>query len=89
MTFLAKTLSTPVRHIVNGLVRNPNASITVRNASIYSESGGILSKPSQVHFGVLKATAIIFPTVYIGSTISKNGAAFLEEQEIFVPDDDD
>ncbi len=42
-----------------------------------------------MRFGVPAVVLFISPFVYIGATISKEGAAFLEENDIFVPDDDD
>ena len=62
---------------------------SIKYLSVYTESGGISKKPTQVKFGLIKAFATVFPFLYLGATISKNGAAFLEENDIFVPDDDD
>ena len=57
--------------------------------SVTSESGAILERPEQTRFGVVKALAVVIPFLWTGATVSKNGAAFLEENDIFVPDDDD
>ena len=40
-------------------------------------------------FGLVKMFVVVIPFLYAGSTLSKKGAAFLEENDIFVPDDDD
>ena len=65
------------------------ARIPSRNTQIYTECGGVCAKPDQVRLGLAKVFVIVCPFVYIGATISKNGAAFLEENDIFVPADDD
>ena len=54
-----------------------------------TETGAIMSKPSTVRFGLPKVLVILAPLMYLGATISKEGAAFLEENDIFIPDDDD
>jgi len=56
---------------------------------VYKESGALLERPDQVRFGLIKVLVIVIPLIYLGGTISKSGAAFLEENEIFVPEDDD
>ncbi|CAL1285641.1 unnamed protein product [Larinioides sclopetarius] len=40
-------------------------------------------------FGVVRALLTVLPGLYLGATVSKEGAAFLEENDIFVPDEDD
>ncbi|PIK44401.1 hypothetical protein BSL78_18725 [Apostichopus japonicus] len=54
-----------------------------------SSVGSIKQQPPQVKLGLLKAFVVVVPFLYIGATISKEGAAFLEENDIFVPEDDD
>ena len=61
---------------------------TVRT-KVTTSSGAILPGPSVMRFGVPAVLVFITPFVYIGATISKEAAAFLEENDIFVPDDDD
>ena len=56
---------------------------------VYSESGALLERPQRVPFGLLKVLAVVGVSVFIGGTISKNGAEFLEEHDLFVPDEDD
>ena len=56
---------------------------------IYTESGGVKTKPESVKYGLFKAAVVVFPFLFAGATFSKNAAAFLEENDIFVPDDDD
>lgn len=56
---------------------------------VYTETGGLLDKPEQVRFGLVKVLAVAIPFIYLGGTISMKGAAFLEENDIFVPQEDD
>ena len=70
----SKTLTAPLRRC---------------SSMIYNESGGVHSRPSAVRFGLVKVSVVTVPFLYLGATISKNGAAWLEENEIFVPEDDD
>ena len=59
--------------------------------SIHSKDGQatIESAPSQVRLGLIKVFAVVVPFVYVGAVMSKYGAEFLEEWNIFVPEDDD
>lgn len=43
----------------------------------------------QTPFGLIRMTAVVVPFLYVGTLISKNFAALLEEHDIFVPEDDD
>uniref|UniRef100_A0A670K8S6 Essential MCU regulator, mitochondrial n=1 Tax=Podarcis muralis TaxID=64176 RepID=A0A670K8S6_PODMU len=43
----------------------------------------------EMPFGLLRVFAIVIPFLYVGTQISKNFAALLEEHDIFVPEDDD
>ena len=45
--------------------------------------------PLQMSFGLLRVFSIVIPFLYVGTLISKNFAALLEEHDIFVPEDDD
>ena len=54
-----------------------------------SLSGAFLPKPDVQKLGLAKVFACAIPGIYIGATVAREGAAFLEENDIFVPDDDD
>jgi len=56
---------------------------------VYTESGALLEKPHRVSFGLFKVLLVVGVSVFIGGTISKNGAEFLEKHDLFVPDEDD
>lgn len=61
----------------------------MKHSSTCTKSGGILSKPEKTSFGLLKVTCMVVPFLYLGGMISREGAAWLEENDIFSPEDDD
>lgn len=67
----------------SGLSQVPSRSVIV------TRSGAILPKPVKMSFGLLRVFSIVIPFLYVGTLISKNFAALLEEHDIFVPEDDD
>ncbi|NP_001088361.1 essential MCU regulator, mitochondrial precursor [Xenopus laevis] len=74
-----------------GLLARPKQSTAVVpcRTVIASSAGAILPKPEKVSFGLLRVFTVVIPFLYIGTLISKNFAAVLEEHDIFVPEDDD
>lgn len=51
---------------------------------------GVPSKPVYYHsFGIAKVLAISAPFIYIGASTAKAFALYLEDFDLFVPDDDD
>lgn len=85
-----------ILRLAQGLARRQLAPAPRRSIQCYSgeegayfSCGSLKPKPLKMPFGVVRALATVFPFLYLGSTISKEGAAFLEENDIFVPDDDD
>ncbi|KAH0616829.1 hypothetical protein JD844_028247 [Phrynosoma platyrhinos] len=72
-----------------GNQRVPSATVGPwRNVTV-TRTGAILPKPVKMPFGLLRVFAIVIPFLYVGTQISKNFAALLEEHDIFVPEDDD
>merc|ERR1739838_139314 len=67
---------------------NLTNGITCR-AAVSTTTGAILPKPDKTSFGLIRMTAVVVPFLYVGTLISKNFAALLEEHDIFVPEDDD
>ncbi|KAM4720841.1 essential MCU regulator, mitochondrial [Rhinophrynus dorsalis] len=57
--------------------------------AITAHSGAIFPKPEKVSFGLVRVFSVVIPFLYVGTLISKNFAALLEEHDIFVPEDDD
>ena len=45
--------------------------------------------PETVKWGLLRISAVVIPFTYLGAMMSKRGAEFLEEWNIFVPEDDE
>ena len=56
---------------------------------VYADSGAIAELPKWYRLGILKVFTTIFCFLMIGSMISKVSVKFLEENDIFKPDDDD
>ena len=67
----------------------PRALVQPVRTVVYSETGAVLERPEQIRFGLLKVLLFVVPFVYLGAALSKTGAAFLEENDIFVPEDED
>lgn len=65
------------------------SSLIPSRSVIVTRSGAILPKPVKMSFGLLRVFSIVIPFLYVGTLISKNFAALLEEHDIFVPEDDD
>ncbi|KAM9780176.1 essential MCU regulator, mitochondrial [Neosynchiropus ocellatus] len=58
-------------------------------SAVFTSSGAVLPKPKKTPFGVIRIGLVVVPFLYVGTQISKNFAALLEEHDIFVPEDDD
>lgn len=61
----------------------------MKHSSTCSNTGAVLSKPAKSRFGLVKVTVVVVPFLYIGGIISREGASWLEENDIFSPEDDD
>ncbi|XP_017146456.1 essential MCU regulator, mitochondrial [Drosophila miranda] len=70
---------------------NPSNSIIQRRhmSGVYFRSGALKPKPDEMPFGLFAIFCAVIPGLFIGATISKNVANFLEENDLFVPSDDD
>jgi hypothetical protein len=55
----------------------------------YTETGAIGEMPLWYRFGFLKVLACVVVSVLLGSVISKSFTTFLEENDIFKPEDED
>ncbi|KAL2100980.1 hypothetical protein ACEWY4_002741 [Coilia grayii] len=73
---------------LTGLKTSGTISAPCRNA-VSTTNGAILPKPKKTSFGLIRITMVVIPFLYVGTLISKNFAALLEEHDIFVPEDDD
>ncbi|XP_022665272.1 essential MCU regulator, mitochondrial-like [Varroa jacobsoni] len=56
---------------------------------VATRTGAYRPAPDLMSFPLTKVFLVVIPGVTIGASISKYGAAFLEEHDIFVPSDDD
>ncbi len=59
------------------------------NSAICSQTGRIGDMPLWYRFGYVKLTVCIVASLFLGSVISKSVTTFLEENDIFKPEDDD
>ncbi|XP_059195137.1 single-pass membrane protein with aspartate-rich tail 1b [Centropristis striata] len=74
----------------NSGMKTSNISRTTQiRTAVTTSSGAILPRPAKTPFGLIRMTAVVVPFLYVGTLISKNFAALLEEHDIFVPEDDD
>ncbi|KAM9246598.1 essential MCU regulator, mitochondrial [Leptosomus discolor] len=69
--------------------RTPAVLVVPSRSATVTRSGAILPKPVKTPFGLLRVFSVVIPFLYVGTQISKNFAALLEEHDIFVPEDDD
>uniref|UniRef100_UPI0037E9AA16 essential MCU regulator, mitochondrial n=1 Tax=Semicossyphus pulcher TaxID=241346 RepID=UPI0037E9AA16 len=67
----------------------PGRVVTPGRTAVSTSSGGILPRPKKTPFGLIRIALVVVPFLYVGTQISKNFAALLEEHDIFVPEDDD
>lgn len=57
--------------------------------SAYFPSGALQPMPEGTSFAMGRVLCAVVPGLFIGAAISKSVANFLEENDLFVPDDDD
>ncbi|XP_030263178.1 essential MCU regulator, mitochondrial [Sparus aurata] len=67
----------------------PGGTVTPSRSAVWTSSGAVLPKPKKTPFGLVRIALVVVPFLYVGTLISKNFAALLEEHDIFVPEDDD
>ena len=67
----------------------PKSPVVKRRTITTTASGGVLEEPKKVPLGILNVGLTVLTGLVIGAAISKNMASFLEENELFVPADDD
>lgn len=66
-----------------------NLNHVLKRNRVTTDTGAFLPEPKKTSFGILRVLLAVLPGLYLGATISKECAAFLEENDIFVPDEDD
>ncbi|KAL7830816.1 hypothetical protein SRHO_G00319430 [Serrasalmus rhombeus] len=67
----------------------PGPAATQCRTAVCTSSGAVLPKPKKTPLGLMRIAMVVAPFLYVGTLISKNFAALLEEHDIFVPEDDD
>ncbi|KAM9843595.1 essential MCU regulator, mitochondrial [Aulostomus maculatus] len=67
----------------------PGRMVNFCRQAVTTASGAVLPKPKKTSFGLIRIALVVVPFLYVGTRISKNFAALLEEHDIFVPEDDD
>lgn len=90
MAAVLRKLTSPVTHLRNcSRLSKSLPNLQQARSNVCFNSGAMLPEPEKTNFAVLRSILAVLPGLYIGATISKEGAAFLEENDIFVPDEDD
>lgn len=87
MTTLLRINRINATNIIRNAITHPT-STTVRYKTFY-KTGAIRPMPKVLPFGFLGVIGSVVPGLFIGAAISKSVANFLEENELFVPSDDD
>lgn len=81
---------TVLRSNAGNIIRNAiNVSTTTVRHKTFYRTGAIRPMPKVLPFGFLGLIGSVVPGLFIGAAISKSVANFLEENELFVPSDDD
>lgn len=73
----------------NFLLRTASRHQPHARSNISTPTGAIPPKPAREFLGITKLVIITIPFLYLGGMISMHGASFLEDYDIFVPEDDD
>ncbi|XP_005110438.1 essential MCU regulator, mitochondrial [Aplysia californica] len=85
-----RLISSKSQPLILSSTKLANISKAIQLRSITTQdTGAVLAKPTQVRFGIFKVCLTVTPFLLGGATISREFAAWLEEHELFVPDDDD
>jgi len=89
-TAMLRNIGKKSQNVLSNLTKINSINIANQSRNIVTkESGAVLPKPQQVSMGLVKVTLTVTPFLYTGAQISQHFAAWLEENELFVPDDDD
>ena len=77
------------KQILSPVKTNAVANRLVLRRLVQTESGALPPYPEQTRFGLIKVTTVVVPVVTFGGYLSMEFAAWLEDTELFVPNDDD
>lgn len=64
-------------------------TLNVVRTKTHYRTGAIKPMPRVLPFGAIAVFASVIPGLFVGAAISKSVANFLEENDLFVPSDDD
>ncbi|XP_061391484.1 essential MCU regulator, mitochondrial [Musca vetustissima] len=85
----AATTLTSSSPVMRQLLGRAISETTQRRQSTHFRSGALKPKPEETPFGMVGVLCSVLPGLFIGAAISKSVANFLEENDLFVPEDDD
>nr|CAI5851350.1 unnamed protein product [Callosobruchus analis] len=71
------------------LVRDGYVLLNQIRTKVFEKSGAIRGRPHQTTLGFLKVCSVVIPGLMTGGYIGKKFAWFLDEYDLFSPDDDD
>lgn len=74
---------------LNQLSSGASVNLTQIRYKTHYRTGAFKPMPAVNSFGILGIFCSVIPGLFIGAAISKNVANFLEENDLFVPSDDD
>eukprot|EP00794_Sanderia_malayensis_P008923 gene8923-9875_t len=80
------------RRILSSTRSFPSKAVQQQRKMAFSSAAKeevIEEAPALMRWGILKISIISIPFMYFGAMLSKRGAEFLEEWNIFVPEDDE
>ena len=77
-----------LRSLPAAVLASPLRSGSLRTA-VTLPTGAVRAEPRRSRLAVLGALLTVIPGLLLGASISKNFASFLEENDLFVPADDD
>lgn len=66
-----------------------NGRRIIQRTAVTKSTGALLPEPQRDPLGLLGFSGTVLVGLTLGATISKHIASFLEENELFVPADDD
>lgn len=69
--------------------RNGAINLQLRRHKTHYRDGTLLPMPKSIPFGLIGIICSVVPGLFIGAAISKSVANFLEENDLFVPSEDD
>ncbi|XP_060654834.1 essential MCU regulator, mitochondrial [Drosophila nasuta] len=85
---LANPFNAAIHQLARQSVRK-EVNVTRQMSGVHFRSGALKPKPGEMPFGLFAIICAVIPGLFVGATISKNVANFLEENDLFVPSDDD